>query len=108
MTAEGLFRAALDGLPGVAEDDIAKSQRSAGAVALPVLFASPLHPYSKAAMLRGYSELLKQWEKREAEGEITARQAETVSVKKLWPHCVPACLLVRSCPYSHRKCRVKG
>lgn len=85
VTAEGLFRAALDGLPGVAEeaDDIAKSQRSAGAVALPVLFASPLHPYSKAAMLRGYSELLMQWEKREAEGEATARQAKTVSATSL-------------------------
>lgn len=85
MTSEGLFRAALDGLPGVAEeaDDVAKSQRPAGAVALPVLFSSPLHPYSKAAMLRGYSELLMQWEKREAEGEVTARQAETVSTTPL-------------------------
>eukprot|EP00903_Cladosiphon_okamuranus_P019609 g18034.t1 len=80
VTAEGLFRAALDGLTGVAEEDgdIAKGHRPAGAVALPVLFASPLHPYSKAAMLRGYSELLLQWEKREAEGEATARTAETV------------------------------
>lgn len=80
MTAEGLFRAALDGLPGVAGeiDDMAKSQRSAGAVPLPALFASPLHPYSKAAMLRGYSELLLQWEKREAEGEAAARRAENV------------------------------
>eukprot|EP00752_Nemacystus_decipiens_P017555 g15732.t1 len=80
VTAEGLFRAALDGLPGVAEEagDIAKSQRSAGTVALPVLFASPLHPYSKSAMLRGYSELLMQWEKREAEGEVAARKAENV------------------------------
>ncbi|CAN0272650.1 unnamed protein product, partial [Ectocarpus sp. 8 AP-2014] len=53
VTAEGLFRAALDSLQ----------------VALPLLFASPLHPYTKAATLRGYSELLLQWEKREAEGE---------------------------------------
>lgn len=85
MTAEGLFRAALDGLPGVAEeaDDIAISQISAGAVGLPVLFASPLHPYSKTATLRGYSELLMQWEKREAEGEVTARRAEAVSTPAL-------------------------
>lgn len=85
VTAEGLFRAALDGLPGVAEeaDDITRSQRSAGAVPLPVLYASPLHPYSKAAMLRGYSELLMQWEKREAEGEATARRAEIVSTADL-------------------------
>ncbi len=78
MTAEGLFRAALDGLRGIAEetnDEIVKSQSSAP----PILFPSPIHPYSKAATLRGYSELLMQWEKREAEGEIVSRQAETVS-----------------------------
>lgn len=102
VTAEGLFRAALDGLPGVAEeaDDIAKSQRSAGVVAPPVLFASPLHPFSKAAMLRGYSELLMQWEKREAEGEVTARQAETVSERTtaLASLCYfDACLVRESC-----------
>lgn len=81
VTAEGLFRAALDSLQGIAEevdDGIARSQRPAGAVALPLLFASPLHPYTKAATLRGYSELLLQWEKREAEGEVVARQAEKV------------------------------
>ncbi|CAB1098815.1 unnamed protein product [Ectocarpus sp. CCAP 1310/34] len=81
VTAEGLFRAALDSLQGIAEevdDGIARSQRSAGAVALPLLFASPLHPYTKAATLRGFSELLLQWEKREAEGEVVARQAEKV------------------------------
>ncbi|CAM9705322.1 unnamed protein product [Scytosiphon promiscuus] len=77
VTAEGLFRAALDGMQGIAEEadgDNAMSQRPMGAVAPAILFASPLHPYSKAAMLRGYSELLLQWEKREAEGEIIERQ----------------------------------
>ena len=82
MTAEGLFRAALDGLRGIAEeadDEAVKSQSSAMAVAPPVVFPSPIHPYSKAATLQGYSELLMQWEKREAEGEVVARQAKTVS-----------------------------
>lgn len=83
VTAEGLFRAALDGLQGIAEevdDGIVGSQRPTGAVAPSILFASPIHPYSKAAMLQGYSELLLQWEKREAEGEIAARQAKTASI----------------------------
>lgn len=35
-------------------------------------------------MLQGYSELLLQWEKREAEGEIAARQAEKASIPQLW------------------------
>lgn len=86
MTAEGLFRAALDGLRGIAEeadDEVLKSQSSGVAVAHPILFPSPIHPYSKAATLRGYSELLMQWEKREAEGEIVTRQAETVSFHSL-------------------------
>lgn len=72
VTAEGLFRAALDGSCSVGEQ---KSE----AASMPILFSSPIHPYSKAATLRGYSELLLQWENREAEGENVARQAETVS-----------------------------
>lgn len=83
VTAEGLYRAALDGLEGVAEDSqsggIVGGQRP-GEAAMAVVVASPIHPYSKAATLRGYSELLGQWEKREAEGETVTRRAEAVSV----------------------------
>lgn len=97
VTAEGLFRAALDGLQGIAEevdDGLVRSQRSAEAVPPPILFSSPIHPYSKAAMLQGYSELLLQWEKREAEGEIAARQAEKASIPQLWrPGAVYVCLV---------------
>ena len=45
-----------------------------------VVIASPIHPYSKAATLRSYSELLTQWEKREAEGGNVTRRAEAVSL----------------------------
>ncbi|CAM9881570.1 unnamed protein product, partial [Hapterophycus canaliculatus] len=79
VTAEGLFRAALDGMQGIAEEvngHTAMSQISKGTLAPAILFASPIHPYSKAAMLRGYSELLLQWEKREAEGKIVGRQGQ--------------------------------
>lgn len=101
MTAEGLFRAALDGLRGIAEeanDEVAKSQSSSVAVAPPIMYPSPIHPYSKAATLRGYSELLMQWEKREAEGDIVTRQAETVSNPSFWGRVCssgPSAVLVR-------------
>lgn len=82
VTAEGLFRAALDGLGGVGEESqnggIVGGQRSGGA-SMAVVVASPIHPYSKAATLRGYSELLTEWEKREAEGDTVTQRAESVS-----------------------------
>lgn len=82
VSAEGLFRAALDGLENIGgrgmEDGIGgdKVPKIAGIYAS---YASPIHRYSKAATVRGYSDLLLQWEKREAEGESVARQAEAVS-----------------------------
>lgn len=78
VTAEGLFRAALEGVgEESANGGIVRDSRS-GAAAMSVLFASPIHAYSKAATLRAYSQLLLQWEKRETEGDIIARRAETV------------------------------
>eukprot|EP00904_Undaria_pinnatifida_P011212 jgi/Undpi1/7220/HiC_scaffold_22.g09693.m1 len=81
VTAEGLFRAALDGLAGAAEESqnggIVGGRRP-GEAAIAVVIASPIHPYSKAATLRAYSELLTKWEKREAEGETVTRRAEAV------------------------------
>lgn len=83
VTAEGLFRAALDGLAGAAEESqnggIVGGRRP-GEAAIAVVIASPIHPYSKAATLRAYSELLTKWEKREAEGETVTRRAEAVSL----------------------------
>lgn len=76
VTAEGLFRAALDNLGGaVGEDDGGSERQGAKANAL---FPSPIHPYTRAATLRGYAELLLQWEKREGEGEIAAQRADSV------------------------------
>lgn len=81
VTAEGLLRAALDGLGTVGEEARGTSATNlvGGLTASPLdLFPSPLHPFSKAESLRAYSELLMQWEKREAEGEGVLRRAEKV------------------------------
>ncbi|CAM9243530.1 unnamed protein product [Ascophyllum nodosum] len=82
VTAEGLFRAALDGLKGVVEEEGDgggfSERQGQGAGSAVVLFPSPLHPYSRAATLKAYAGLLSQWENREGEGGIAARRADTV------------------------------
>lgn len=80
VTAEGLFRAALDSL---VEEDRGSERQGAKANAL---FPSPIHPYTRAATLGGYAELLLQWEKREREGKIAAQRAESVRhLQNLFP-----------------------
>lgn len=83
VTAEGLLRAALDGFETVGREEGSTGSDSRGiggalVVAGPILFPSPLHPFSKADTLRAFSELLMDWEKRESEGERVLRQAEQV------------------------------
>lgn len=81
VTAEGLMRAALDGLQNARENDSNTAVGGRGMVPGTLVFPSPLHIFSQANSLRAYSELLMQWEKREAEGERVALQAERVSVR---------------------------
>lgn len=83
VTAEGLLRAALDGFKTVGGEEgsansISNVAGRAPVAAGPLLFSSPLHPFSKANALRAFSELLMNWEKRESEGGQVQRQAEQV------------------------------
>lgn len=86
VTAEGLLRAAVDGFGGVGEDGVDSNVVVGGqAAAGTIIFPSPLHSFSKAGALRAYSELLAQWEKREAEGEGLLRRAEKVGKIHFFP-----------------------
>lgn len=80
VTAEGLFRAALDGLDAIGGEGsgTAAATTTAAAAVTPGFYPSPIHPYSKEATLRGYARLLLQWEKREAEAEQALRRADLV------------------------------
>ena len=106
VTAEGLFRAALDGLKGVVEEEGDgggfSERQGQGAGSAVVLFPSPLHPYSRAATLKAYAGLLSQWENREGEGGIAARRADTVRRRSL-----SAARSFVSFPETHRQMTVK-
>ncbi|CAM9243330.1 unnamed protein product [Discosporangium mesarthrocarpum] len=82
VTSEGLFRTALGAMEPIHRGG-AKHHREEEMLSL---HPSPVHPFSLAATLRSYSELLQQWEKREEEGErflLRAEEMESRLVPKL-------------------------
>lgn len=66
VVAEGLFRSAVDGFAG--------GRLEAG----PVLFPSPLHPFSEAYAMRALWDLLRMWDKRESEAKQVLGNVEKV------------------------------